>query len=123
MELMELTDFHVGERLEYLIKKNYENVNAFANAIEEEKQNIYQDCKKRDLSTVRLKRYLPAFKMSFMEFFDLEGDYKPQQKITSQQEEKRIIEEMKEQYERLLTAKDVVIESKDQIISLLSRKN
>lgn len=120
---MELQDFHVGERLEYLIKRQYENVNAFANAIEEEKQNIYQDCKKKDLSTIRLKRYLPAFNMTFMEFFDLEGTYKPAAKYVTQAEEKTIVNEMKEQYERLLNAKDVVIESKDQIISLLTTKN
>lgn len=126
---------HIGKKLSQLIDNQYGSAYQFAQYNELERQGVYQDLRREDLNTRRLRIYLPLLKTSFSEFFknfENEGGVKEElqkRKKTSlpfSLEAEALIKQLEERLlekDRIIEEKDKLIASKEEIIDLLKKSH
>lgn len=126
---------HIGKKLSQLIDNQYGSAYQFAQYNELERQGVYQDLRREDLNTRRLRIYLPLLKTSFAEFFknfENEGGVKEElqkRKKTSlpfSLEAEALIKQLEERLaekDKIIEEKDKLIESKQEIIDLLKKSH
>lgn len=113
---------HIGNKLRQVIESQYNTINNFSELIDFERQLIYQDTKREDLNTKRLRAYLPALGLTFSEFFK---DFEESVNVFETQRTKGVnisnneINTQKAYYETLLSEKERTIETQKELIELL----
>ncbi len=112
---------HVGLLLKKHIENQFGTINDFSINTGIERQGVYQDCKRFDVNTKRLRIMLPMLNLTFSKFFENfeKGEVLTLERRTSLPisfEAEKIIEI----YEARIREKDLILAEKERLI--LSQK-
>ena len=109
---------HIGLLLKKHIENQYGTINDFASSTGVERQGVYQDCRREDVNTKRLRIILKALKLDFSDFFknfelgeipDLPRRTTPPLSFEA--------ERLVDSYEARLKEKDLILAEKERLIA------